>query len=171
MTGVDRAAFRLAAGRFPTGIAVVSTALDGVPHIMTVSAFTSVSLDPLLVLFCAEKVARFHDAVLAAGSWAVSVLDEDSEKVSRWLSTRGRPLEGQLDEIPYHPGPLTGAPILDSALSALECRTTAVHDGGDHSIVVGEVIGVTGPRSPGRPLLYYAGQYRRLDEEPQDVPE
>jgi flavin reductase (DIM6/NTAB) family NADH-FMN oxidoreductase RutF len=170
MTGVDPAAFRLAAGRFPTGIAVVSTALDGVPHIMTVSAFTSVSLDPLLVLFCAEKVARFHDAVLAAGSWAVSVLDEDSEKVSRWLSTRGRPLDGQLDEIPHHPGPLTGAPILDSALSTLECRTTAVHDGGDHSIVVGEVIGVTGPRSPGRPLLYYAGQYRRLDEEPQDVP-
>ena len=171
MSGVDPAAFRLAAGRFPAGIVVVSAALDGVPHIMTVSAFTSVSLDPLLVLFCAEKIARFHDAVLAAGSWAVSVLDEDSEKISRWLSTRGRPLAGQLDEVPHHPGPLTGAPILDRALSALECRTTAVHDGGDHSIVVGEVIGVAGPRSPGRPLLYYAGRYRRLDDEPQGGPD
>ena len=171
MTGVDPAAFRLAAGRFPAGIVVVSAALDGVPHIMTVSAFTSVSLDPLLVLFCAEKIARFHDAVLAAGSWAVSVLDEDSEKISRWLSTRGRPLAGQLDAVPHHPGPLTGAPILDRALSALECRTTAVHDGGDHSIVVGEVIGVSGPRSPGRPLLYYAGRYRRLDDEPQGGPD
>jgi flavin reductase (DIM6/NTAB) family NADH-FMN oxidoreductase RutF len=171
VTGVDPAAFRLAAGRFPSGIVVVSATLDGVPHIMTVSAFTSVSLDPLLVLFCAEKIARFHDAVLAAGSWAVSVLDEDSEKISRWLSTRGRPLAGQLDEVSHHPGPLTGAPILDRALSALECRTTAVHDGGDHSIVVGEVIGVTGPRSPGRPLLYYAGRYRRLDDEPQGGPD
>jgi flavin reductase (DIM6/NTAB) family NADH-FMN oxidoreductase RutF len=171
VSGVDPAAFRLAAGRFPAGIVVVSAALDGVPHIMTVSAFTSVSLDPLLVLFCAEKIARFHDAVLAAGSWAVSVLDEDSEKISRWLSTRGRPLAGQLDEVPHHPGPLTGAPILDRALSALECRTTAVHDGGDHSIVVGEVIGVAGPRSPGRPLLYYAGRYRRLDDEPQGGPD
>jgi flavin reductase (DIM6/NTAB) family NADH-FMN oxidoreductase RutF len=171
VSGVDPAAFRLAAGRFPAGIVVVSAALDGVPHIMTVSAFTSVSLDPLLVLFCAEKIARFHDAVLAAGSWAVSVLDEDSEKISRWLSTRGRPLAGQLDEVPHHPGPLTGAPILDRALSALECRTTAVHDGGDHSIVVGEVIGVAGPRSPGRPLLYYAGRYRRLDDEPQSGPD
>jgi len=171
VTGVDPAAFRLAAGRFPSGIVVVSATLDGVPHIMTVSAFTSVSLDPLLVLFCAEKIARFHDAVLAAGSWAVSVLDEDSEKISRWLSTRGRPLAGQLDEASHHPGPLTGAPILDRALSALECRTTAVHDGGDHSIVVGEVIGVTGPRSPGRPLLYYAGRYRRLDDEPQGGPD
>ena len=171
MTGVDPAAFRFAAGRFPTGIAVVSATLDGVAHIMTVSAFTSVSLDPLLVLFCAEKIARFHDAVLAAGSWAVSVLDEDSEKISRWLSTRGRPLAGQLEQVSHHPGPLTGAPILDRALSALECRTTAVHDGGDHSIVVGEVIGVTGPRSPGRPLLYYAGQYRRLGDEPRGGPD
>ena len=165
MTGVDPAEFRLAAGRFPTGILVVSTSLNGVPHSMTVSAFTSVSLDPLLVLFCAEKIARFHEAVLAAGSWAVSVLDEDSEKISRWLATRGRPLDGQLDGVAYHPGPVTGAPILDSALSALECRTTAVHDGGDHTIVVGEVIGVTPPRPDGRPLVYYAGRYRRLDDE------
>jgi flavin reductase (DIM6/NTAB) family NADH-FMN oxidoreductase RutF len=165
MTGVDPAAFRLAAGRFPTGIVVVSTILDGVPHIMTVSAFTSVSLDPLLVLFCAEKIARFHDAVLAAGSWAVSVLHEDSEKVSRWLATRGRPLAGQLDEIPSHPGPLTGAPILDSALSALECRTTAVHDGGDHSIVVGEVVGVSEPDPGGRPLIHYSGRYRMITDD------
>ena len=165
MTGVDPAEFRLAAGQIPTGILVVSTSLAGVPHSMTVSAFTSVSLDPVLVLFCAEKIARFHDAVLAAGSWAVSVLDEDSEKISRWLATRGRPLDGQLDGVAYHPGPVTGAPILDGALSALECRTTAVHDGGDHSIVVGEVIGVTPPRRDGRPLLYYAGRYRRLDDD------
>ena len=171
VSGEMRLDFRDCVGAFATGVTVVTSYSNGAPAGMTLNSFTSVSLDPLLVLFCAEKIARFHDAVLAAGSWALSVLDEDSEKVSRWLSTRGRPLTGQLDEIPHHPGPLTGAPILDRALSALECRTTAVHDGGDHSIVVGEVIGVTGPRSPGRPLLYYAGQYRRLDDEPQDVPE
>jgi flavin reductase (DIM6/NTAB) family NADH-FMN oxidoreductase RutF len=165
MTEVDTAAFRRAAGQFATGILVVSTRLDGVPHSMTVSAFTSVSLEPLLVLFCAEKIARFHEAVLTAGQWAVSVLDEDSEKVSRWLATRGRPLEDQLEEIPWHAGPLTGAPILDNALAALECRTTAVHDGGDHTIIVGEVIGVTPPRSAGRPLVFYASQYRRLADD------
>lgn len=159
---VDPAGFRQAAGQFATGILVVSATLDGVPHCMTVSAFTSVSLDPLLVLFCAEKIARFHEAVLAAGSWAVSVLDEDSEKLSRWLATRGRPLQDQLAGVAWHPGPLTGAPILDDALSAFECRTTAVHDGGDHSIIVGEVIGVTPPRTGGRPLLFYASQYHRL---------
>jgi flavin reductase (DIM6/NTAB) family NADH-FMN oxidoreductase RutF len=162
MTRVDSGDFRRVAGRFATGIAVVTASIDGVGHAMTVTAFTSVSLDPLLVLFCAEKIARFHDAMLDAGSWAVSVLDEESEKTARWLATRGRPLDGQLNAIPHHPGPRTGAPILDDALAAMECRTTAVHDGGDHSIVVGEVVSVSEPKPGGRPLLYYGSAYRRL---------
>jgi flavin reductase (DIM6/NTAB) family NADH-FMN oxidoreductase RutF len=160
--GVDPASFRRAAGRFATGITVVSARLDGIDHAMTVTAFTSVSLDPVLVLFCAEKIARFHDAVVASGGWAVSVLNDASEKTARWLATRGRPLEGQLDAFRHHPGPLTGAPILDDALAALECRTTAVHDGGDHSIVVGEVLWVSEPDPDGEPLLYYGSRYRRL---------
>jgi flavin reductase (DIM6/NTAB) family NADH-FMN oxidoreductase RutF len=163
MAAVDPADFRRAARRFASGIVVVSTSLDGVGHAMTVTAFTSVSLEPLLVLFCAEKVARFHDAVLATGTWAVSVLGEDAEKTARWLATRGRPLAGQLDALRHHPGALTGAPILDGALAALECRTTAVHEGGDHSIVVGEVLAVSEPNPAGGPLLYYSSHYRRLD--------
>jgi flavin reductase (DIM6/NTAB) family NADH-FMN oxidoreductase RutF len=162
MAPVDRADFRRAAGRFASGIVVVSTSLDGVGHAMTVTAFTSVSLEPLLVLFCAEKVARFHDAVLATGTWAVSVLNSGAEKTARWLATRGRPLAGQLDALPHHRGPLTGAPILDDALAAMECRTAAVYDGGDHSIVVGEVLAVSEPSPGGGPLLYYASRYRRL---------
>jgi flavin reductase (DIM6/NTAB) family NADH-FMN oxidoreductase RutF len=158
----DAAEFRRAAGQLPTGIVVVSARLDGKGHAMTVSAFTSVSLEPLLVLFCAEKVARFHDAVLAAGQWTVSILDEEAEKTARWLATRGRPLDGQLDTIPHHAGPVTGAPILDGALAAMECQTTAVHDGGDHSIVVGEVLGVSEPSGGSGPLIYHSGRYRRL---------
>jgi len=161
----DTDAFRRAAGQFATGIVVIAATAEGVTHAMTVNAFMSVSLDPLLVLVCVEKAARFHDAVLAAGTWAVSVLSEDAEKTARWLATRGRPLEGQLDQHPHHPGAVTGAPILDDALSALECRTYAVHEGGDHSIVVGEVLAVHGPPAtadvPG-PLIYHAGRYRRL---------
>ena len=150
MSDVDQAAFRRAAGQFPGGIVVVTTSAG---HAMTVSAFASVSLEPPLVLFCAEKIARFHDAVLAAGAWAVSILAEDGEKTARWLATRGRPLEGQLDGLPHHPGPVTGAPLLDGALATLECQTFAVYDGGDHSIVVGQVIGVDGPaRRPAVPL-------------------
>jgi flavin reductase (DIM6/NTAB) family NADH-FMN oxidoreductase RutF len=162
VTGVDPAAFRRSAGRLPSGIVVVSTSLDGASHAMTATAFNAVSLDPPLVLVCVEKIARFHDAVLATGTWAVSVLGDESEKAAAWLATRGRPLEGQLDAFRHHAGPVTGAPILDDALTAMECRTTAVHDGGDHSIVVGEVLAVTEPRGDGAPLLYYAGRYRRL---------
>lgn len=162
MSTLDPAEFRRAASRFATGITVVSARVDDIDHAMTVTAFTSVSLDPVLVLFCAEKVARFHDAVLASGTWAVSVLNAESEKASRWLATRGRPLEGQLDAFRHHPGPLTGAPVLDDALAVLECRTHAVHDGGDHSIVVGEVLGASEPRPDAEPLLYYGSRYRRL---------
>jgi flavin reductase (DIM6/NTAB) family NADH-FMN oxidoreductase RutF len=140
---------------------------------MTVSAFASVSLEPPLVLFCAEKIARFHDAVLDAGVWAVSILAEDDEKTARWLATRGRPLEGQLDQVPHRPGPVTGAPLLDGALAMLECRTFAVYDGGDHSIIVGRVAAVDGPAGPPArdaapgppargPLIHHDGRYRRL---------
>ena len=161
MSGVDQAAFRRAAGHFPSGIVVVTTSAG---HAMTVSAFASVSLEPPLVLFCAEKIARFHDAVLAAGAWGVSILAEDGEKTARWLATRGRPLGGQLDEIPHHPGAATGAPLLDGAVAALECQTFAVYDGGDHSIIVGQVVAVDGPADPPGcgPLVHYAGGYHRI---------
>ena len=161
VSGVEAAAFRRATGQFPGGIVVVTTSGG---HAMTVSAFASVSLEPPLVLFCAEKIARFHDAVLAAGAWAVSILAEDGEKTARWLATRGRPLDGQLDGIPHHPGPATGAPLLDGVLATLECRTVAVYDGGDHSIIVGQVIAVDGPADPPDrgPLVHHSGRYRRL---------
>jgi len=172
LSDVEQAAFRRAAGHFASGIVVVTTATG---HAMTVSAFASVSLDPPLVLFCAEKIARFHDAVLEAGSWAVSILAEDDEKTARWLATRGRPLDGQLDGLAHHPGPATGAPVLDGALAVLECQTQAGHDGGDHSIIVGRVTAVAGPDDPAGPdgptgppstgpLVHYSGAYRRLGD-------
>jgi flavin reductase (DIM6/NTAB) family NADH-FMN oxidoreductase RutF len=158
---VDPALFRQAVGQFAGGVVVVTVSAG---HAMTVSAFTSVSLEPPLVLFCAEKIARFHDEVVAAGSWAVSILAEGAESTASWLATRGRPLPGQLDRVAHHPGPVTGAPLLDGALATLECRTTAVHDGGDHSMIIGRVVAVgrpPGPPSRG-PLVHYAGAYRRL---------
>ena len=157
MSDADPAAFRQAAGQFAGGIVVVTTSAG---HAMTVSAFASVSLDPPLVLFCAEKIARFHDAVVAAGVWAVSILAADAEKTARWLAVSGRPLAG----VAYRPGPVTGAPLLEGALATLECVTDAVHDGGDHSIIVGRVAGVARPPAAdqGSPLVHYAGTYRHL---------
>ena len=156
------ARFRRAAARFVTGVTVVSTRVGTMDHAMTANAFTSVSLEPLLVLVCVEQDARFHDAVEEAGVWGVSVLDESARAVSQWLATRGRPLHGQLDRVPHRRGEVTGVPLLDQSVATFECRTTAMYPGGDHSVVVGEVVAVELPDSPRRPLVYYRGAYTHL---------
>ena len=161
---VSRDDFRRVCGRFATGIAVAATSDRGVDYAMTVSAFTSVSLDPLLVLVCVEKITRFHEAVLASGVWTISVLPEDAESVSRWFAEKGRPTKGQFADHAHHPGAVTGMPVLDIATAVIECRTWSVHDGGDHDIVVGEVVGVSADPAGRRPLLYVEGHYRKLAE-------
>ena len=157
---VDPATFRKVVGRFATGVAIVTTRLGDIDHAMTINSFTSVSLDPLLVLFCAEKAARFHDAVLQAGVWGISVLPATMEEASRFFAHRGRPLNGQLATWAHHRG-ASGVALFDDAIATLECATTAVHDGGDHSIVVGGVTALGTP-SGAAPLLYHEGRYKSL---------
>jgi flavin reductase (DIM6/NTAB) family NADH-FMN oxidoreductase RutF len=159
---VDVAAFRRVTGKFATGIGVATTRHLGIDHAMTVNAFTSVSLDPLLVLICVEKITRFHEAVLASGLWAMSVLSDDAENVARWFAEKARPTEGQLAGYPHRPGPATAMPVLEQAMAVIECRTRAVYDGGDHDVVLGDVVGLWSDPAPRRPLLYFAGQYRQL---------
>ena len=159
---VDVDAFRRTVGRFATGVTVVTTVAEGVDHAMTASAFTAVSLEPLLVLVCVDRDARFHDAVVDAGVWGVSVLDVSARAAADWFALPGRPLHGQLDRAAHHRGPRTGCALLDASLATLECRTTAVLDGGDHSIVVGCVEAVGTPMPDGKPLLYYRSRYHAL---------
>lgn len=160
----DVDAFRTAVGRFASGVTVLSARVNGLDHAMTASAFTSVSLEPLLVLVCVEQDARFHDALLEADGWGVSVLDDTARPIAAWLATRGRPLHGQLDRVPHVTGPLTGAPLVRAALATLECRTVATYPGGDHTIVVGEVLGLEVVGPIGRPLLWYRSAYAQLRE-------
>lgn len=169
---VDPDAFRKAVGHFATGVTVVSTVVGvgahpeqsshWVDHAMTASAFTSVSLDPVLVLVCVDKEARFRDAVLEAGFWGVSVLSVQHRRAADWFAMKGRPLIGQFDQHPHHRG-VTGAALLDDATAWLECHTRAVYDGGDHDIVVGLVVRAAEGDRDGVPLLYHRGQYGRLD--------
>lgn len=150
-------------GRFATGVTVITTVLPtGEKHAMTCNSFTSVSLDPLLVLFCADKTARFHDAALASGAWAVSVLARSHQQVSRQFALRGRDLDTQFDGVEHTPGPSTGAPVLTGSLAALECRTVSTTDAGDHTVLVGEVLGLLEPDPGAPPLLYFGGRYRAL---------
>jgi flavin reductase (DIM6/NTAB) family NADH-FMN oxidoreductase RutF len=154
--------FRRAMSRFATGVAVLTTRTRDIDHAMTANALTSVSLEPLLLLVCVELEARFHDVVVDAGIWGLSVLSAADRPAADWLATRGRPLHAQLDHIAHHHGPQTGVALLDGALSAFECRTTAIYPAGDHSIVVGEVVSVETAAHPGEALMYYRGRYARL---------
>jgi flavin reductase (DIM6/NTAB) family NADH-FMN oxidoreductase RutF len=159
---VSTTEFRRVVGHFATGIAIAATTDRGIDHAMTVSAFTSVSLDPLLVLICVEKTARFHQAVSNSGAWALSILAEDAEATSRWFAEKGRPTQAQFAGFPRYPGPATGMPVLDGAIAVVECRTWSWHDGGDHDILLGSVVGVWAAEPPRGPLLYLRGSYRRL---------
>ena len=159
---LDPARFRQAMGRLAAGVTVVTTFIDGHDHAMTADTVTSVSLDPLLVLVCVETEARWHDAVLRAGVFGVSVLAADQRPLSEWFATRGRPLHGQLDRAPHHRGGVTGVALLDGSLMHLECRTTDVHPAGDHAIVVAEVVSIHVPDTVGPALVHFRGRYGSL---------
>ena len=160
---VTDSSFRTALGRFVTGVTVVTCRVAGVDHAMTANSLTSVSLDPPLVLVCVEHDTRFHEAILAAGVWGVSVLDESARGTASWFATRGRPLVGQLDPVAHHRSASTGVALIDAALAWLDVRTVSVHPGGDHSVVIGEVIGLRVAEGPGAALTFYRGGYGSVD--------
>lgn len=159
---VDRGRFRLAMGRFATGVTVVTTHVDGRDHAMTANSFASVSLEPPLVLICVETEARFAQAVLGSGVWGVSVLAHHARPAAAWLATRGRPLHGQLDRIPHRRGAVTGVALLQYALATLECRTDQVVQAGDHHVLIGDVLSADLVEHADDALLYYRGRYRTL---------
>ena len=156
----DALVYRDVMGRFPTGVTVVSARAPQGVRMMTANSFTSVSLEPLLVLICVDLTARFHQALISAGEWGVSVLAADQEPLARLFAGRAGP--GDLHAVPHRLGPLTGAPLLDGAVAQLECRTVATHPGGDHTVVVGAVLDGAVTREGVSPLVFYRGRYRDL---------
>jgi flavin reductase (DIM6/NTAB) family NADH-FMN oxidoreductase RutF len=155
---IDHDLFRAVMGRFASGITVI-TAVDtnGTPHGMTVSAFSSLSLEPPLVLACVANNATMAPLLESCTTFAVNVLSDTQEALSRRFS-------GSVDDrfagLGYRLGDL-GNPLLDDVLAWLECRIVARHPAGDHVIVVGQVHDA-GVRD-GRPLLYYRGGYAQLE--------
>jgi flavin reductase len=155
--------FRDTVGMFTTGITVVTAVSARLGHGMTANAFASVSLDPLLVLVCVVRDALMHKVLEEAGRFAVSVLAAGQEDLARYFSDSGRP-SGMAQFVPvgWHPGPVTGAPLLDGALAYLECDVEAAYDGGDHTVFLGRVRRVERANADGDPLLYFGGRYRRF---------
>jgi flavin reductase (DIM6/NTAB) family NADH-FMN oxidoreductase RutF len=134
-----RSALRSVLGRFATGVTVVAAG-QGTPCGMTANAFTSVSLEPPLILVCVDRSAAIYETVLAAGSFSVSMLSASQEHLARYFADHSRPRgPEEFSAIEWSPGPSTGAPILHGALAWLECTLVNSYDGGDHEIFIGSV--------------------------------
>jgi flavin reductase len=157
-------ALRHVMGQFASGVTIVTAVRDGVRHAMTATAVCSVSLDPPMILVCVSKTSRFHAAITNNDAWAVSLLATGQATIARHFANRGRDLATQFDVVPHNVAPYSRAPVIDGALGWLDCTTFATHDGGDHTIVVGQVIRASGldeledSAAPG-PLTYFRGSY------------
>lgn len=157
-SGHDPRTLRDALGCFATGVTVV-TCLDdgGRPAGLTVNSFTSVSLEPPLLLVCVGKQAGSAAALTSAGCFAINVLQTGQQPASIRFATRD---EDRFGATPWSCGE-AGAPILEESLGVFECERFALYDGGDHHILVGKVVKASFDASLD-PLLYFRGRYRRL---------
>ncbi|MFZ2491801.1 MAG: flavin reductase family protein [Thermoanaerobaculia bacterium] len=153
---IDDATFKLAMSHFASGVTVVTTEQDGRAYGMTVSAFSSLSLDPPLVLVCIEKSVTTHDILAASGVFGVSILAAEQREVSNRFASRS---DSKFDGLNVNRRSL-GVPLIPGAICTLECRVQAQLPGGDHSIFVGEV--VSAETSEATPLLYFRSGYRDL---------
>jgi N-acetyl-1-D-myo-inositol-2-amino-2-deoxy-alpha-D-glucopyranoside deacetylase len=159
---VPEGEFRRVMARFASGVSVMTTVAGGEPHAMTASSVASVSLDPPLVLVCVERSAVMADEVVAGGVFGLSFLAEDQSELSTVFADPARPAgSAQFAGVTTHTA-VTGAPLLEGATGWVDTRVWAVHDGGDHLIVVGEVVAL-GLGADTGPLLYHDSAYRQLE--------
>ena len=155
---IDKDAFRRVLSNFAAGVTVVTTLdRDRQPHGLTATAFTSVSLDPPLVLVCIDKKAETYPHFGPAGVFAVNFLGADQRDVSQHFAKHGG---DKFSGLAWRRGVL-GAPILDGSVGHVECRIANGFDGGDHTIYVGEI--EAADASDGAPLLYFRHAYHRVD--------
>ena len=155
--------FRDALGLFPTGIAIVTTVdAAGVPAGVTVNSFTSVSLEPPLILVSLARTSRSLEVFNRASHFAVTLLREDQRQASSAFAST----TADRFRLVRHRAGIGGCPVVEPHLVAFECETHARHDGGDHVLVLGKVIRIDpGTVAASKPLLYFRGQYRELSEE------
>lgn len=154
----DQRAFRDALGQFPTGVTVVTTHCGGeTPLAMTVSSFNAVSLNPPLVLFSVSKTAPSLPRLLAARHFGISVLRHDQHELSNRFSGTVR---NKWEGIAPATGE-TGCPLIEPSLATFECAPFAVHEGGDHLIIIGRVLRFN-MVTEGEPLVFFRGRYHAI---------
>jgi flavin reductase (DIM6/NTAB) family NADH-FMN oxidoreductase RutF len=160
----DPTLFRQVLGRFATGVTVITIHHDQVKHGMTANAFTSVSLNPPLILVSIDKRADMHRYIMEADAFCVNILSEHRRDWSDWWAGKAPKDQDQFIDIP-HSTKATGSPVLDDCLGYIDCKVWARYDGGDHTLVVGEVQEASiNPDSNLKPLLFFSSKYHKLHE-------
>ena len=159
---MDCAEFRRAMSLFATGVAVVAAPAGDEVRAMTANAVSSLSMDPLLLLFCPAKQSRFAADIDSVEGFSVNFLRDEQRPLSDYFAGGWR--EGPPP--PFRFVPAGAAPRLEGCLASLVCSTERVADGGDHWIVIGRVTGLHVGITPHRPLLFFGGRYRELRPEP-----
>jgi flavin reductase len=157
-TGRD---FRDAVGGFATGVNVITTKGEDHAYGMTASAFSSVSLDPPLILICVGTSGLGSEVIRQNGVFAVNILTAEQEPLSRYFASKDRPKGLDAFRGVPHREEVSGSPILEGAAGFLDCKLHAVHEAGDHLIFIGEVLAL-GVEADSEPLLFHGGQYRFL---------
>ena len=153
--------FRFAVGAFATGVTVVTTRGEEHAYGMTANAFTSVSLDPPLILVCVINPSEGAEHIGSNGVFAVNILSVEQEPLSRYFASRDRPKgRDAFAEVP-HRFAASGAPILEGSAAFLDCRLHSTHEAGDHLIFIGEVLELE-VNDGHEPLLFHGGGYRLL---------
>ena len=149
--------FRDVLGRYASGVTVVTTTLDGLPIGMTCQSFTSVSLDPPLVAFLPTRHSRAFAAIQRTGSFCVNFLADTQVAISETMASRGD--TDKFGSVAWAPSRVTGSPVLEGIVGHVDCGVHAVHEAGDHYIVLGRVLDLAVGEA-GDPLVYYRGNYR-----------
>jgi flavin reductase (DIM6/NTAB) family NADH-FMN oxidoreductase RutF len=157
---VDSASFRQTVAQFATGVTVIATERGGSVHAMTANSFTSLSLSPPLVLFCAGKQTKMSVRVREAERFAVNILARGQEDVSSYFAGAWR----QPEPPPFSFETWAAVPRLAGCAGVLACDVHAVHEGGDHWIIIGRVVHVARPDPPVMPLVVCGGRYLGLEE-------
>ncbi|MFC7394133.1 flavin reductase family protein [Scopulibacillus cellulosilyticus] len=155
---MDQRQFRDISGSFATGVTVITTKSEcGHPIGMTANSFTSLSLNPPLILFNIAKSSSLYDAFMKSNIFAVNILSAEQENLSRQFSKKNI---DRFEGIGYEED-VTGSPILKDVLGYFDCVVKSRYDGGDHTIIIGET--KNGAVKDGDPLIFYRGKYARLE--------
>jgi len=158
---IDPRAFRQTVGQFVTGVTVVAMEVEGATRALTANSFTSLSLNPPLVLFCLGKGTKAGQLIELVTEFTVNILSQEQQPLSNyfagvWNSETPPPFSFTQGE---------GGPRLDGSVASIGCRVHGVHEGGDHWIVVGEVVSLHRSELPRSPLVFYGGRYSALADD------